>query len=519
MTKSRARWIAVYCVAILVAGIAAFGNITAIAQTAPQRFEGILTVIWGDPAPGHSGGATYFNITLPDGTTYQLDINSAQQTGAVQYFGKQVAIAGRLNRNASATGPGRISVDRLEPVESAVPVQPRVPTIRRVLFLLLRFKGDAQQPNTPQFFKDLSNPKISVNATIPATINGFFNKTSWGKLQWKADVGGVGGLNPTTWLTLPKSKTGYANCGWSSACANIMTLAKDAMDMAVAAGINVTVYDNINFVLNNDLDCCAWGGGFFYNAKLYGATWEPPWGQETGVYSHEMGHSLGLPHSGWVYHAYDSPWDMLSSVSGVNYKQCGSYNSANSAGANTLLYCSEPGDGYITPHKDHVGWIPAANQVVINSVTTQTVNLEADALPLGAGIKMIKICLAGVSCTGSAAHYITVETRLKNWQFDRGLTFGGVIIHDVQMNRAPIGGHCYFNSQSGWAVPMDATKNDYDSTNCTAPAGKSWPNYALGNAEYRPGRKYRNLALGVTIEVVSYNTTTHTYSVKVTRSK
>ena len=67
------------------------------------------------------------------------------------------------------------------------------------------------------------------------------------------------------------------------------------MTLASNAGVNLSVYDNINLVLNNDLDCCAWGGGSTFNAKSYGVTWEPPWGQEAAVYVHEMGHSLGLP--------------------------------------------------------------------------------------------------------------------------------------------------------------------------------------------------------------------------------
>lgn len=498
-----------------------FGS--AIAQTASgNRFEGILSIIWGDPKPGLSGGTTFFNITLPDGTTHPLDMSSAQQTGATQYFGKRVVITGRMSRNAGTTGPARISVDRLEPVEKASPLQPQAAVVgtRRVLFLLLRFHGDAQQPHTPQFFKNLTNPKISVDATIPATINGFFNKTSWGKLLWKADVGGVGGLNPTTWLTLAKSKTDYAPCGWSGVCADLTTLATDAMDMAVAAGINVTVYDNINLVLNNDLDCCAWGGGFVYNGKFYAATWEPPWGQETGTYSHEQGHSLGLPHSGWVYFAYDSPWDVMSSVSDAQSVQCGTYNSANDNGASNALYCGEPGDGYIAPHKDYLGWIPAANQVVIDTAMTKTVALQADALPLGTAIKMIKICLLSQPCTGPTAHYLTVEARIRGTQFDNGLPGDGVIIHDFRANRGPrgVGDPCFFNSSSGWAVPIDATPRDYQGQpTCAPPVGKSWPDYALGNAEFIPVKAYTNAALHVTIGV--RQKLGNFYIVKVTRSQ
>src|SRR5438128_2732399 len=83
----------------------------------------------------------------------------------------------------------------------------------------------------------------------------------------------------------------------------------------------------------------------------------------------------------------------MSSVVGINGVACGSYNSINSGSASTV-YCSEPGDGYIAPHKDYLGWIPPANDV-IGSASGMTVTLEADSLPLGTAAKMIKVCLAG----------------------------------------------------------------------------------------------------------------------------
>ena len=131
----------------------------------------------------------------------------------------------------------------------------------------------------------------------------------------------------------------------------------------------MAAYDTINFVLNNDLDCCAWGGGFTFNSKFYHATWEPPWAQHAETYVHELGHSLGLPHSGWKYYTYDLPWDIMSMHNGINGMLCGSYKSANSGNTTRNITCPEPGSGYIVAHKDFLGWIPAANQVLINAKT------------------------------------------------------------------------------------------------------------------------------------------------------
>ena len=262
---------------------------------------------------------------------------------------------------------------------------------------------------------------------------------------------------------------------------------------------------SIPCVLSNDLDCCAWGGSYrsSVDAKTYGATWEPPWGQNTGTYAHEMGHSLGLPHSGWVYYAYDSPWDMMSSIVAASASNCGSYVSINS-GAPSTLSCSEPGDGYTGVHLDALGWLPAANQIV-TSAGGVTATIEALTLPLSSAIKMIKICVAGFPCSGAGARYFTVEARVKGLgttsQYDNGIVGDGIIIQSVQLDRPAISGACFFNSQSGWAQPLDVTPGDYDSANCNA-GGRSYPNYALYNAQWPVGSTYVNSTYGFLVRVL-----------------
>ena len=479
----------------------------AVAQTSGTRYEGTLSVIWGDPRPGALGGATRFSLTSPDGTRYELQIAPDQRNAAIGYFGKRVIIQGRAAGRARSGEPS-IAVDQIELAPGSEKVQPRAAVTRRVLFVLLRFKGDAQQPHPPRFFRQLTNPLTPLaGSKTPATINGFFNKTSWGKLRWKADV--------TRWLTLPRRKNYYAPCGWNSACADLNGIVNHGLKLVEDDGVNLSAYDNINFVLNNDLDCCAWGGGFTYKGRFYGATWEPPWGQEAAVYVHELGHSIGLPHSGWVYYAYDSPWDEMSNGSTAQSVQCGTYFSAND-NANRAIRCTEPGGGYITAHKNHLNWIPSAKIVVINSKTSKRVKLTANASALAAGIKMIKICIQGRRCNGSTARYITVEARIGNIAYEKGLPGNGVIIHDVKMNRAPIGGSCFFNNQSGWAIPIDAKKGDYNKNQCNS-GGRPWPNYALGNAQFLPGQTYRNTNLGVVVKVV--RKAGSAYIVRATRTK
>lgn len=479
MTKFSAKF-------LLAAGLLALGATAAQAD----RFDGTLTAQWGDPRPGAVGGDMHFSVTTPEGKTLPLIVSPADQGRAMAAFGRHVVIQGKLI--VDAHGQSAIAADRIEATANGP--EHHATQTRRVIYLLLKFKDDAQEPHAKQFYLDLTNPKKgNAGENIPATINGFFDKTSWGNLQWQADA--------SEWMQLPFNKAHYANCGWDTSCANLNALSNDAFTLAVNAGINLSQYDNINFVLNNDLDCCAWGGGTSFQGKSFGATWEPPWGQEAGTYSHEFGHSIGLPHSGWTYYAYDSPWDIMSKRTASQAVVCTTYFSAND-NANRAVNCTEPGDGYIAGHKDFLGWTPAANVVTVNTTPGKTkVVLEANAAPLKTHKKLIKICLAGEACSGSGAHYVTVEARIGGKTYEKGLTGDGVIIQDFKLNRGAIGGGCYFNSQSGFAVPIDATPGDYDSVNCGAPSGLVWPNWGLGNAQFVPGQTYTDNAHHFSVQV------------------
>ncbi|MDD2919831.1 hypothetical protein [Rhodoferax sp.] len=502
--------------ALLLAGATLLTAATGLhAQQPGTSIEGILNTVWGDPHPElGAAGAMLHTLVLPDGKSVALDMNG-QDNLAVFYFGKRVLVSGQVVAKQMGLAQSQSSVtlvvDTIAPVrmQQGPGLAPGVFGTKKVIYLLLKFSDDVAVPHPPLFFTNLNNPDTPpVGEASPATINGFFKKTSWDQFSWIGDVGGLGGVGAAGgWLTLPHPKSYYAPCGWSSACANLQAISDDGTALGRAQGIDFKNYDNINFVLSNDLDCCAWGGGYYssVDAKVYGATWEPPWGQETGTYAHEMGHSLGLPHSGWVYHAYDSPWDMMSNRVAAQYALCGSYVSKNSGSSNDL-YCSEPGDGYITAHKDYLGWIPVDNQIVTTTSDSTTVTLEAGALPLSTLPKIMKICITGSPCSGASAHYFTVEARVKGLgipsQYDNGLPNEGIIIHEFKGDRPAISGTCFFNSQSGWAVPIDSTPNDYDSVNCNQ-GGRNYPDFALYNAQWSPGQTYTNSSYGFSVSVLS----------------
>lgn len=303
---------------------------------------------------------------------------------------------------------------------------------------------------------------------------------------------------------------------------NLLGLETDAMSAGRAQGINFALYDQVNFVFSNDLDGHVYGGGHFSSTegKFLGMTWMDPKGQSAWAYAHEMGHSLGLQHSGWVYYRYDSPWDAMSGSPIAASQPCGSYLSALNGGQPTTLFCPEPGTGYIAGYTEDLGWLPPANIVTTDTFSTSTVTLEALPLPLGTAAKMIKICLSGYPCfwdpsgLSGRRRYLTVEARVRGLgsttQFDNGLPGDGVIVHEFGPDRPS--GPCVGGGEWPVASPIDATPGDYNSAACN-PGGRTYPNYALFNAQIVPGQSLTLGTRGIRIDVLSRTATSFTVSV------
>ncbi|HEX4873049.1 MAG TPA: hypothetical protein VFV27_12120 [Nevskiaceae bacterium] len=482
----------------------------------PDAVEGVLIGAWADPHPKarQAPAAARFVLVQDSGERLRLTVSASL---AAAHLGERVILSGRQALGPVDAGYEVRSIRRAQRSAASERGIRAAATERSVLYLLVRYADDSEVPFEPAFYEALNNPLTPPEGSgLPATLNGFYHAISYGQFQWRGEVGGVGGVPARDWLTLSRPKSGYADCGWQDVCADLDALLTEAMDLAVGQGIDVTRYDNINLVLSNDLDCCAWGGGGVYNGRVYGVTWEPPWGQNVDTYAHEMGHSLGLPHSGWTYYDYDSHWDAMSRGASAEASACGRYASRNSGGENRDLFCVKPGAGYIAPHLLTLGWLPEAQVVQVQAGDPAvSVTLESLSSPLSGHPKMVRICLQGEPCTGPDAHYLSLEVRSRGRDFDNALPGEGLVLHDVRLNRAPIGDGdaCYFNSQSGWAVVVDATPGDWRPAPDCNSGGRVFPDFALHNAAFEPGDRYQDAQRNLSISVVSRNGEFYTVSI------
>jgi hypothetical protein len=194
-------------------------------QPSREILEGTLLIVWGDPHPVFGAASEVdYRLALPDGRSVSLRLEG-QDGIAATYFGRHVTVSGR--RVARSSTPAGFQGADLFAVDSIGPSRAKVfsadqETVafgtRRAIFLLLRFSDDAAPPHPASFYTDLTNPTAPpAGASFPATINGFFDRTSWAQLNWQADVAGVGGLGaPGGWFTLPRPKRVYAPCGWDT---------------------------------------------------------------------------------------------------------------------------------------------------------------------------------------------------------------------------------------------------------------------------------------------------------------
>jgi hypothetical protein len=269
--------------------------------------------------------------------------------------------------------------------------------------LLCKFSDVASTPAAPAMFTGLL-------ANSYPNLDHFYRENSNGQMT-------LTGSQVYGWFTLPSPRSAYINgasADLGKLAADCTAVAESTVDFSNVFGIltqyNATLSDDPNQQF-------AWGGGWGLVldgiSRAWPMTWMPIWATDHsryGIYAHEMGHSLGLPHSSGPYgQVYDSRWDVMSNSyigwdPGVNAYVPGQ----------TIIY-----------HKNALGWIPLSRLHVVSGPTIQTVTLEQSEFPVpGSNPLMIRIPIPGTN-----DHY-TVESR-RLLGYDQFLPGEAVIIHRV----------------------------------------------------------------------------------------
>jgi uncharacterized repeat protein (TIGR01451 family) len=353
---------------------------------------GVFNTAWPHPGPNfdpHLVGSPLYSLTA-DGQTYTL--LGVQQ--ASQEFGGPHKFNGKLSQVMGTLDPDNntIEVRTIQPPVILLNSQnshvfgTHTTGSQKWVTLLCQFNDSpGVMPQNLAYFED----EMDI-------MDNYWREVSYDTIDL---VGSV----ERDWEVMAQNRTDYLdepNPQFAGHLANLPELAQDCA-AAHDADVNFPDFDGINFIFNEDLDCCSWGGGVTLNFdgenKSYSTTWMATWGWgNQDVMGQEMGHGFGLPHSSGPYGAtYDSQWDVQS------------------AGGT----CDVPDPDYgclgvhtVSVHKDALGWIDGADVYMADTSDDQEVFIERLALPTNVGNPDVYLT-AQIPIGGSDTNYYTLETR------------------------------------------------------------------------------------------------------------
>ena len=437
-----------------------FAQAAAITEDTSTLF-GTITIVLGDSWKGEP--YVGYMLRTTDGEYVLIYPNDPLP---LSYQGRQVAVTGTLDESTVGmmrlTGAVVILLD-------AGPTALDVSGTRRIAMLLLRYGDSVDDPDDPPYYSSLINAASN-------SVNAFYLEDSYGSLGFQADVYG--------WYALPEPRSYYV---YGGVCGDVYwdRLYEDAIAL-MDPYVYFPQYSDVSFVMSDYLaGRCAHSTGVVIDAdgesRFYAATLMPPWAQNVGVYAHELGHAIGCAHTGWVYGAYDSMWDVMSGGDWLIPQPRQTYYSS-ATGLWETLYATDPCH-HVADHKIRLGWLDGWYTEI--STGTRTVRANALAGPL-TSYMAIKVLLPAQD---PSRKYMTVEARTKI-NYDQWLPGEGVIIHIVDVDRAEL-------LQLPPAYPIDATPGTP----------------TLNDAQWLVGMTYIDSTYGLSISVLSR--TANAYTVRV----
>lgn len=391
------------------------------ASASDETIHGQLIWTWGDARdPGSSPPKVSVSLFTGDGAPIPLRVDDGVLERAGGYLSlkdRPVSVRGRFHDGAT-TSARSIAVFEADEIVAATDdsLESQASKTaayalgdRRWVTILVRFADLADStPAEPEYFRNL------MDRDEAPSITNYLREVSSGQLTLVDNVC-VG------WYTLPHPRSYYVFDYEGELVLDFFSLTYDAVRLADGE-IDFRLFAGVNIAVNENLNNSAWGGLYPIQAdgvigRRMSMTWLPDWAWVyQSVVAHEMGHSLGLPHSSGPYSmVYDSFWDVMSSTLGTCEPRDPRFR----------CVAVDP----IAFHKDLLGWIPSSQRFVARPSAFASILLTPSGQPAAVGgyeIAVIPISLA-------AQLFYTVEVRRRHG-YDSRLPGEGVIIHRVDLS-------------------------------------------------------------------------------------